>query len=172
MFALKRNCQKNCQWPIENLLIAVESGFNTSLFDIEIIQEYMPFRESYYIHDGVIMYHDCPHCSDRMCFRLHMPLTKEHQAWSGERGLLYFGLVWQMIYNVFEMFVVTVLVMHLPKQLPHRCHRAPPIRLLSKFLQTILITTDGIFWLLGIDSQVGLTHSLLFRVRAPLVQLH
>ena len=47
-----------CGSSLKTFLIAIESGFDTNLFEIEIIQEYIPFQESNYIHDCVILYHD------------------------------------------------------------------------------------------------------------------
>jgi len=37
-----------------NLLIAIESDFDTHSYDVSCVQQYLPYRDGYYIHDNVI----------------------------------------------------------------------------------------------------------------------
>ena len=80
--------QKTASDPsLRNLFIAVESGLDSSFLDIEIIQEYIPFRESYYIYDNVTMYHDCINCcacisQTESAFGFRSPRSISHGALS------------------------------------------------------------------------------------------
>ena len=50
--------QTNCDPALSKLLLAIGSDFHGDVANSHIIQPYFPFREGYYVFDGVILYRD------------------------------------------------------------------------------------------------------------------
>ena len=168
--------QKTASDPsLKNLLIVIESGFDTSLFEIEIIREYIPFRESYYIHDGVILYHDRIVLPASHRQKVLSTIHAAHQEVSAMERRARAVVFWPGMMNDGRCVrdVCVYCSRNAPSQTaPPPMPSNPPWTPFEQNFAGYFDYGGRIFWLLGIKSQAGLTYLPLFRVRASLAQLH